>query len=210
MKIQLSCLLMFICIALSAQTSGGVLFGVNTTDLGTSQIKVPTAQIKDSLKISLVDADYGFHLGGYLRFRRNSFYIQPEVLLNSTKINYKLSSTKSFTTLDTLRSERFFNIDIPLMVGVKFSIIRLSAGPVMHVLLNNSSELKDLEGFESKYKGANYGYQLGLGFDFSKICIDLRHEGNFTKYGEHVTFFGETFKFSNKASRLIATIGYKF
>ncbi|HUN17087.1 MAG TPA: hypothetical protein PK622_09755, partial [Saprospiraceae bacterium] len=65
---------MFICIALSAQTSGGVLFGVNTTDLGTSQIKVPTSQIKDSLKISLVDADYGFHLGGFLRFRRNSFY----------------------------------------------------------------------------------------------------------------------------------------
>lgn len=58
----------------------------------------------------------------------------------------------------------------------------------MHIALNNNSELKGLDGFKSNYKGATYGYQAGIGFDFSKLSFDVRHEGNFSKYGDHITF----------------------
>ncbi len=195
--------------ALSAQVSLGLVGGVNTIDITSSQVKVPTSQVKDSLRIAVVDADYGFHFGAFARFQKSSFYMQPEFILTSNKTNYKINATKTLTTIDTLRSERFLSLDIPVMFGLKISILRINVGPVMHIALNNNSELKGLDGFKSNYKGATYGYQAGIGFDFSKLSFDVRHEGNFSKYGDHITFFDEKFAFDKKATRLVASLSYK-
>ena len=140
--------------ALSAQVSLGLVGGVNTIDITSSQVKVPTSQVKDSLRIAVVDADYGFHFGAFARFQKSSFYMQPEFILNSNKTNYKINATKTL-------------------------------------------------------KGATYGYQAGIGFDFSKLSFDVRHEGNFSKYGDHITFFDEKFAFDKKATRLVASLSYK-
>lgn len=45
--------------------------------------------------------------------------MQPEFILNSNKTNYKINATKTLTTIDTLRSERFLSLDIPVMFGLK-------------------------------------------------------------------------------------------
>ena len=52
--------------------------------------------------------------------------------------------------------------------------------------------------------------QLGLGFDFGLLTFDLRHEGNFTKYGDHINFFNRKFNFDKAENRLIGTIGLLF
>lgn len=59
--------------ALSAQVSLGLVGGVNTIDITSSQVKVPTSQVKDSLRIAVVDADYGFHFGAFARFQNLAF-----------------------------------------------------------------------------------------------------------------------------------------
>ncbi|MDQ3142044.1 MAG: PorT family protein [Bacteroidota bacterium] len=183
--------------------------GIHTLAISTQKFSIKEANGRDSIVLAYRDADYGFHFGGAFRFQWLNFLIQPEIVFNSNKTNYTIHDSRNLF-IDSLRSEKFQYLDIPLMIGLKLGIIRLNGGPVAHILINSNSELTNLDGFETKFKTATYGYQLGLGFDLSIFTIDIRHEGNFTKYGEHIFLFGENLKFSKSPTRLIATLGFKF
>lgn len=209
MKKLLICFCLLAIEALQAQVSFGILAGIHTKDIGSGTIQVPASQLGDSLRITILDADYGFHTGVFLRLKKNSFYVQPEVQFNTIKSNYKLKSTNKLSQIDSFRSERFYNLDIPVMFGIKLSVLRINAGPVMHLQLNDNSDFSDLAGFKNNFSGSNYGYQLGIGFDFSKLRFDLRHEGNFTKYGDHLEFFNKKYNFSKNPTRLIASLSFK-
>ena len=54
------------------------------------------------------------------------------------------------------------------------------------------------------------GWQAGIGLDIWKFSIDMRYEDNFTNFGEHIRFFGTTYAFSDRPSRLIGTVGFRF
>ena len=40
--------------------------------------------------------------------------------------------------------------------------------------------------------------------------IDLRYEGNFSKFGDHITFFGDEYKFDQSAARFLISLGFMF
>ena len=154
------------------------------------------------------NAQFNFGLIGGI----SSVDIKPsEVVFNSNRTTFKYKKFKSAQFYDTLfLKERYQNLDIPLMLGLKLGILRFNAGPVAHIFINNKSELTDLNGYESKFQTATFGYQMGIGFDLSKIMFDLRYEGNFTNFGEHINFNGTKYAFDKGPTRLIATLGIKF
>lgn len=193
-----------------AQFEWGFLIGGSSVDIKPQTFLVKNDAQLDSFSLAFHDANYGFHIGGFTRFNFGNFFIQPEIVFNSNKTTFKFKEFGMLQTTDSLRNERYQRVNIPLMLGVKFGIFRLNAGPVMHVFLNNKSELTDIKGYDDKFNSATFGYQLGLGFDFGILTFDLRHEGNFTKFGEHINFFDHNFAFSKAETRLIGSVGLKF
>jgi hypothetical protein len=196
---------------LDAQFNFGLIGGISSVDIKPSTLNITDKNKLDSFSLAFDNADYGFHFGGFVRISIQSFYIQPEVVFNSNRTTFKYKKFKSAQFYDTLfLKERYQYLDIPLMLGLKLGILRFNAGPVAHIFINNKSELTDLNGYESKFQTATFGYQMGIGFDLSKIMFDLRYEGNFTKFGEHINFNGTKYAFDKGPSRLIATLGLKF
>ncbi len=187
----------------------GIRAGISTPDIKPSD--VDSIRIENGttpFKLKLSDANYGFHLGAWCRFTFSKVYIQPELVFNSSKVEYKYGRLNS--TIDSVKTETFRNLDIPIMIGTKLGSFRLNAGPVAHIHIDGSSDFSSNSTYTEKFKSATWGYQAGIGFDAGAVGIDLRYEGNFDNFGNHLTFGGKTYEFSKAPSRFIATVAIAF
>lgn len=202
----LSCLLL-LPLQSVAQLNVGIKVGFNSTQITNSkEIQYQDPQGIEEFALRIKEAKYGFHLGAYLKGYIGKFFIQPEVLLNSNTTTYDFSTSLT----DRVLSETYQYLDIPFMLGVDMGILNIQAGPVGHVFINSSSELGSAAGINEKWDDLSWGWQAGIGFDIWKFNLDLRYEGNFYRYGDHLTFFGENYTLSNQPSRIITSLGFVF
>lgn len=194
----------------SAQLKFGMRGGFSTSDISTDQLKIRNAGDLNELGISATEAGYGIHFGIITQVQINHFFLQPELLLNSNKVEYRIEDFGSAGNIDELKTESFQYLDFPIMIGYKAGIFRLQGGPVGHLFLNSNSELFDIDGYDQKIDEMTWGYQVGLGLDIWKFAIDLKYEGSFEKYGDHINFFGQDYNFGNSPGRFVASLGVFF
>jgi hypothetical protein len=184
----------------------GAKVGIGTSSLRSESIEFPSA-----LRLSIQEAKIGYYAGLFGSFNRGSFLLQPELLFNSNRVDYSFRDFKKPTIIDTIRTERYSQLDVPVLLGAKVGPLLLKAGPVAHIHLNSSSGLTSISGLTEKWRSAMWGYQIGIGLGFSsRMHLDIRYEGNFDKWGTHIKLGGQDFNFSQKPSRWLVNIGYAF
>jgi hypothetical protein len=161
------------------------------------------------------DRAFGFVGGVFMRFGRD-FYVQPEILLSQKggKFSvYENGVTDPSGNVDV----RFTNLDVPLLLGVRIAkTFRINAGPVATFRMSDNGKISD--SFR-QYTGDNtqevldnrtaFGYQAGVGFDFGRLSLDVRYEGNFNdvvniQYGNQQT----QSQFGRKSNLWQASLGF--
>lgn len=195
----------FICISQAAHAqffSFGLKGGVNT-------------QVKKPQDIIINNGDTSFHLGvdkykfgtqfGIWAKIGSGLFFQPELVFNSNRTDYVVGESSAN---EVIRNERYNYLDLPLMAGLSLGPLRVMAGPVGHYFLSSKSELADFDGYEERFKQMTWGWQLGAGLGFGRLSADIRYEGNFSKQGNHMTFFGDQYEFSNRPSRILISLNY--
>lgn len=198
-------LLIFSFSFIHAQSQIGLKFGLSSYDLPTDVLDLTGNEIQ----LSVENANYGIHFGIYGRIGILGFYLQPEVLFNSNSVQYRVEDFNQNSTIDEIRTENYQNIDIPVLVMFAPSIFRLYAGPVGHYFLHSTSSLKTIDGVSEEFKTLKYGYQAGFGIQLAGLMVDLRYEGNFSKFGDHIIIDGEPFEFSQSPSRVMLSLSFK-
>jgi hypothetical protein len=208
-------MILFVCLtmaqaAVQAQIKYGIKLGISTPDIKPADVTALRFKSgTDSFTLKVNDANYGFHVGGWVRLKLGGIYLQPEVLYNSAKVEYKLNKLGAVTSEDSL-TQRFSNLDVPIMVGFKLGSFRVNGGPVAHIHLGSNDGLAELKDYKASFQSATWGYQAGIGLDFGKLGIDLRYEGNFNNFGQHITFGGNQYEFTKKPSRMTLSAAYSF
>ncbi|MCB0653272.1 MAG: PorT family protein [Saprospiraceae bacterium] len=207
--------LVMMCFALSLNAQFlklGIKAGASTTNINAPELNILDINGVQNLKMALKNAQYGIHGGLVIRMRfGKNFMIMPEILLNSNKVDYSIIEINNSVVTDSILSEKYQYLDIPFMFGYKSGPIRLHAGPVGHFYLNSTSELLDnIEGYEQKFEELTLGWQAGLGLDLWKFTVDFRYEGNFSKFGDHIVFFGNKYSFDQSPSRFLLSVGFVF
>ncbi|MDX1910129.1 MAG: outer membrane beta-barrel protein [Saprospiraceae bacterium] len=147
---------------------------------------------------------FGTQFGAYMRFG-NKIFFQPEVLFNSNKTDYKIGES---SVGEVIKNEKYQYLDFPLLLGAKLGPVRLQAGPVGHYFLQSKSELTDFDGYKARFKQMTWGWQGGINVGFRRVSLDVRYEGNFSKQGDHITFFGDQYNFSDTPARLIVGLNF--
>ena len=141
-----------------AQFSFGLTGGMSTSDLSGDAIHVAVND-SEQFRIQVNEARYGIHAGAFAIAQMDRFYIMPEVIFNSNKVEYHISDLDNTGEVVTiLREEELQKLDLGLMMGMKLGALRLGIGPVGHVHLDNVSQLWDIEGYDQNFKG----YDLGV------------------------------------------------
>ena len=188
----------------------GIKGGVNLARLETDGlVTLNGAVIKDQLQASL-DTKQSYVGGIYARLGRKIF-IEPEVLVSTKGGSIYvpgLSQTKQFT---------FTNIDVPVLLGFRWKIFHVMAGPVASYTLKTDTELNDLINLvTTKYTGStaeiaaktSFSYQVGGGIDLLGFTLDVRYEGNLSQLTKTLPIpTGITF--SPKLNLYQVTLGYK-
>jgi hypothetical protein len=193
---------------LNAQVRIGIRAGVSTSDLNSESVSITDQNGLEDLRLAIKDARYGVHGGLVLQAQIKKFVIQPEILLNSNRIDYELQDVNDTMSVNVFQ-EKYQYLDIPLLFGFSFKPLRVQVGPVGHVFLSSVSELDDFEGYRQDFESLTFGWQGSLGLDIWKFMIDLRYEGNFNQYGEHFNFFGQEYNFSQNPSRWLLSVGFR-
>lgn len=180
--------------------------GISTYDLGVDEtLTIFNSDEEDKLILGVEDARYGFHGGIVLQLNVAAFILQPEVVFNSNSVNYSVDNVMT-TDGDQVFKEKYHNLDIPVLLGLRAGPLRVVAGPVGHYYLSSSSELFEFEEYDQKFEELTYGWQAGMGLDILNIMIDIRYEGNFAPFGDHIVFYGRSYEFSTNPARLLASI----
>ncbi len=209
-----SLLLLVVCFlafqSLQAQVKAGIRGGMSTMDVVPGELIITDSESAKQFGLSVADANYGIHMGLFAQAKIGRFYIQPEVLFNSSSVNYNLKDFSGGQVVNVIKTESFQNLDLPLMLGLDYGLLRLQGGPVAHVHINSTSELFDIDGYGQKFDEMTWGYRAGIGLDLWKLMIDLNYEGNFQKFGDHISFFGQDFNFDRAPGRFVASVGISF
>lgn len=209
-KLMLLSLCIFSFQMVNAQFKFGVRGGLSTLDVSANKLIVKNKNDIKQFGLSVRDANYGVHLGFFAQAKIGKFFIQPEVLFNSNSVEYALEDFSDAQVISTLKKESFQNLDLPIMVGAKFGPLRLQGGPVGHVYINNKSDLFDIPGYSQNFDKMTWGYQAGIGLDLWKIIIDVKYEGSFNDFGDHIEFDGKGYSFDDAPGRFIASVGIAF
>jgi hypothetical protein len=202
------CILAFIPSS-KAQFSIGLKGGVHTSLVDDDQNYTLDSEGFEALSIQFNEASYSFHGGLFMQAELGSFIFRPELVYSTNRHSFLIEDIKNMNP-PTVLEESYQQLDIPVLFGAKLGFVLFNVGPVGHLHLNSSSELTDLDGYKGKFQEMTYGWQGGIGFDIRKFHLDLRYEGNFNKFGDHITIADTNFNFDNQASRFMASIGYSF
>ncbi len=177
--------------------------------LSSSQLNQETIQA-NGVTLAIKDANYGYHLGIFGRAKLSKhWYLQPEATFNSTSVDFEVTDF-SDGLVNKLLTEKYRHLDLPLMLGYKLGPLRAEAGPTGHVYMASKSELEQIGGYERRFNDFNLGYQAGFGLDIWKLTLDLRYEGNFEKFGNHISIGGQDLNFSQRPTRWLMTAGFSF
>lgn len=196
-------LILFCAIACSytaqAQFAVGLRGGLHTQTKNPQDIFIG----KDTLGVS--DLKFGTQFGAWVRIG-GGLFIQPELIFNANRTDFEF---KSVEKAKEVLKEKYSTFDLPVMVGAKLGPVRLLGGPVGHVFLNSQSELFNIKGYQENWKRLTWGWQAGVGIGLGRFSADLRYEGNFNKFGDQITVFGDQYNFSNNPSRLVLGVNMR-
>lgn len=204
-----SLFLVFLSITAQSQIRFGIKGGVSTTNLSTNNLNILGQGGVNRLTVAVKNANYGINFGVVTQIEIANFFLQPELNFNSTSTDFQVNNLQTPTSSGIFR-EKYKNLDIPVLLGWRLGPLRLNAGPEGHVFLNSTSDLFKFSDYKQTFSGLTLGWLGGVGLDIWNLMIDVRYEGNFTKYGSHINFGGTSYQFDKSPSRFLFSVGWMF
>lgn len=188
---------------LFGQLSFGIKGGMhNQLNQPEGSIELPGAGTP--FRISVEDLKIGYQFGAFFRLG-NKVFIQPELMFNTNRTDFRVSNIN----LNEVRSETYQYMDLPVLVGFSMGPFMFHGGPVGHYFINSKSELLEFSAYGQKFDQFTWGWLAGIGIGRKRFSLDLRYEGNFSRYGSHITLFGDPYNFSTNPARLMVNVGIK-
>lgn len=161
---------------------------------------------------------FGFMSGFFFRAEIKKVTIGTELNLQYYKGNFNTklpqidNAGNTLATLEDLEaSYRFINIQVPVIVGIKISKLRIGAGPTWNKFLDVKQTIENRDDVDAlkDYKSSYLGYQFGLGLDISRWSIDLKYDATTNFLAESdASVVSVLNKGSRSRTSVLLTFGY--
>jgi hypothetical protein len=200
-------LLASVAIVMAFNAQSQIKFGVRGA-VTSSTVEADKVEANGYTLESINDAKVGFQVGLVSQIQIQKFFIQPELLLATSGGVVKVSQIGS--TNGQLKDQKITKVDIPVLVGGKMGPLRIGVGPVASMVIKSKSELSDIDQFDDKFKKATWGYQVGAGLDIWKLALDVKYEGNLSRWGDKVVIAGDDVNFDRRISQWVFGVALFF
>ncbi len=189
----------------------GPRIGAHTSHIKPGQLFITDQAGLDQFTLDVKQAELGFNAGLFLRVQTvKKFFVQLELHASMSSITYQLEDVSDTNVIRDL-TETTYDLNLPVHIGLKFGPIRFQGGAIASRTLGGQSDVKDIvNDYEQVYNDLNIGWQAGIGADIGKITLDLRYEGDFGRYANHMEFFDERIAFDDRERLIKLSLGWKF
>lgn len=181
-----------------AQLSIGPKVGINSSKL-----------ILDDVVSGINDGSrrVGFHIGAFGRADLGLLFVQPEIVYTSSRGEIDIDAFG----ITQIQEYNFNQIDVPVMVGIKFAqLFRAYGGPVASFLIGaDGNEGRFNNAVLRNYNNATFGYQIGVGVDVGNLLLDLKYEDNLSKFGDAVNIGTQRFAVDQRQNQVILSLGVR-
>lgn len=185
-----------------AQIKFGIRGGINSSRVQLNEFD------NSEYTLDYKNSQVGFHFGAISQIEIARLLVQPELLFTTARTDIAL--TEVATGAEQFGKQAFYKLDLPVIAAIKFGPLKVQAGPVASVLLKSKSNLLSDNDIEQNFKGVTIGYQAGLGLELTTLLLDVKYEGNLSKFGDGVTIGGQDFSFDQRLNQIIVSIGFLF
>jgi len=149
-----------------------------------------------------------YHAGFISQIKIWHLFVQPQLVYTNIRNDIYVENIN--THEEDLREHIINRIDLPVLLGYRWSVFKIETGPVASVIIGDKSELKELTDYDLTLSKATVGFQAGFGLDVSKLSLDFKYEGNLSKLGNGIKVDDSEFNFDSRARQFIFSIGLFF
>ena len=138
-KLFLTIALVSCSLSISAQSfSWGPKIGIAVPSIKVSDVQDVNSGAQALSLLEDVNGKVSGHIGVFARISLLGFYIQPELLVSSSKSEVGFNIPTDDFNLESVMGEVKLNkLDIPVLIGKRFfKVLRVNAGPVFTLPLN--------------------------------------------------------------------------
>jgi hypothetical protein len=216
-KLFLTIALVSCSLSISAQSfSWGPKIGIAVPSIKVSDVQDVNSGAQALSLLEDVNGKVSGHIGVFARISLLGFYIQPELLVSSSKSEVGFNIPTDDFNLESVMGEVKLNkLDIPVLIGKRFfKVLRVNAGPVFTLPLNESISFENLtsniEDVKTNYKSATIGAQIGAGLDLTFLTVDVRYELALQSLSEGISIGNAEFAADQRVNQFLIAIGVKF
>ncbi|MDA8934586.1 PorT family protein [Flavobacteriales bacterium] len=216
-KLFLTIALVSYSLSISAQSfSWGPKIGIAVPSIKVSDVQDVNSGAQALSLLEDVNGKVSGHIGVFARISLLGFYIQPELLVSSSKSEVGFNIPTDDFNLESVMGEVKLNkLDIPVLIGKRFlKVLRVNAGPVFTLPLNEDISFKNLttniEDVKTNYKSATIGAQIGAGLDLTFLTVDVRYELALQSLSEGISIGNAEFAADQRVNQFLIAIGVKF
>ncbi len=127
-----------------------------------------------------------FNIGFTYQNKIGWMFMQPSIQYSQYSVKYEVEAFQDAYKGVTKATEKYKNLDIYCTAGVHSDNFRVGFGPAFHIIMDFEDGLKGTPTYESRLSRWVTGFTGSVGFDFYPISIDLRYEGSFNSFGDHI------------------------
>ncbi len=210
LRLILGALLVFVAQILLMGSLSAQAFKVGPrVGIASSAIDARNIQSFNDFAVSFQDGSPEYQIGAFARLQGLGLFVQPEFLFTTASASYLVEDLQNGGR--EIFREQYYNVELPLMAGLKLGPIRLQGGPVYRLNLGNSSDFFTAEGFSRSFTDATVGIQTGVGLDIGKkLIFDLKYELPLGDATDNITIFGQTHELSSRGAHFVASMGFSF
>ncbi len=189
----------------------GPRIGMSTSQIKPKDLIITNQTGLEEFQLEVLDAEFGYNAGLFLRLESaKKIFLQTELHVSMATTRFQLTELADVSTVQEL-SETYYNLNLPIHLGMKFGPIRFQGGVIGTRNIGGKSDLVGIvTNYEQAFDDLNIGWQAGIGADIWKLTLDIRYEGDFGKFADHMQFFGEGIAFDDRERLLKFSLGWKF
>jgi hypothetical protein len=158
--------------------------------------------------ITKTDPKLGYNANVFGRFKFSSYIVQPEFGYLMNRVGYSVMESGGTKESNFDLGQMYASV----LMGIKFSKIRFSIGPMLAFTANQSFDAlssKETVIQQINEDRANLGAMADIGLDISKRwSVDLRASRTFTQSEFNAVVQNKSFNFSGNTGMVSIMVGY--
>ncbi|MGB3080395.1 MAG: hypothetical protein WBB31_15045 [Saprospiraceae bacterium] len=168
---------------------------------------------RDEFTFDLAEVKASYFIGFGAKYDLKPFFLAAEAQYNKREYVYNIAYTfPGFGRSEQkqLLTESMNVINVPLSLGVDLGVVDVTSGFLPQIIISQSTDLNNLEGYNQNLKWLRFGWHTGLAANIGDLRLGVSMQMDFNNYADHAFIRKQNLSLQGRSTRMLGTLSYQF